>query len=255
MQPEDPSMQEEQVASPTAPVAPMQQEPAKQEQPAPEGQQEDRLKGTILETTPQNQQKREAYNSGILRLMYDKKTKKSIYDILQSGEPTATIPKAANLVNKQVTMAVRAKGKDVDLGTRINGMIFTSMELGNLGTAAGFFQLTKDDMQPIVQESLQQFVHSGLKSKSIDPIEIQQVAESLMTPEQREMGLAEARKRGLPEKPGVRAAMEMYAGKQVDKEKEAYMNKAAAQQRQQVVQQAAPQQQQPQPSAIGGAMA
>lgn len=216
----------------------------------------ERLKGTILEDNEQTTKKKEAYNTGILKLMYNKDTKKSIYQILQSGEPQATIPKAAELINTQMDKAVANNGKEVDLGTRINGLIFTSMELGNLGTAAGFFDLKQEDMAPIVQESLKGFVQKGLSNGTLDPIEMQQVAESLMTPEDKEKAMQFTRKAGLPEKPGVRAAMEMYAGQKVSKEKQKYMQRMnAMKQRDSMAAQQQQQQEQPQPtSALGGAM-
>lgn len=184
-----------------------------------------RLKGSFLEASPEMQKKGEAYNMGLMNLVYSKGTKDAVYQILQSGEPSKTIPEAATLINSRMKEAVQQKGKDVDLATRVQGVVFTTMELANLGTAAGFFKLTEDDMPQIVQESLKKYIHMGLKDGSIDPIEAQQAAESLMTEEEKAKGRQIAAQQGYPTEPGVSAAMEKYAGQRVNKERQKYMNR------------------------------
>lgn len=209
----------------------------------------DRIKGTFMEETADNKQQREAYNAGIMQMIYDPKTKASIYQMLKSGEPQTTIPQVVNMLNDKMSTELEQEGHKVDLGTSFNGIIFTTMELANLGTTGGFFNLNKDSMPPIIKSSLQQYVQTGLKNKTIDPIEVQQAAQSLMTPDEQAKGEALAVKNGYPARPGVQAAMDTYANKKVSVEKQKYidiMNRMQQSQTQQSAQQnqQGPQQQQ-----------
>jgi len=209
-----------------------------QEQVQPQQQQGNHLTGTFLEG---DDKKFEAYSTGIVSMIYNNDTKGPIYQMLQSGEPSVSIPKAATLVNQRMKEAIKGKGSEVDLGTQVKGVVFTTMELANLGTAAGYFKLSNDDMPPIVQSSIKEYIHSGLKDGSIDPVEAQQAAESLMTPEQKQQAAALAAKNGYPTQPGVSAALETYANRRVSKERMKYQQIMQRSQQKQQAQQQAPQ--------------
>lgn len=196
-----------------------------EEQKVPTQEGEDRITGSFLDMDEEKQKKQDVYNTGVMNLIYSKGTKEAIYQILQSGSPDKTIPKATSLINGKMQEAIESKGSSIDLGAKVSGIVYTTMELANLGTAAGFFKLSQDDMPPIVQTSLQEYIHAGLKDGSIDPIEAQEAAESLMTEEERQKGRAIAEQKGFPSSPGMSAAMEKYAGQRVSKERQKYMQR------------------------------
>lgn len=202
--------------------------------------------GMGVKESPKQQKKTERYMSSLASLVHNGKTKDAIYEALQSTSPDKSIPATALQINEKVESAVREKGGKPALTTMFNSMLFLTTELATIGQEGGFFQLSREDVIPIYENTLKQYIQKGLKDRTIDPIELQKTAESYMTPEQRQQGLALAKENGVSQEAGSMAAMEMYADQRVQKERGVFQRKADAElQQQQQQRQAGPGSQQP----------
>ena len=109
---------------------------------------------------------------------------------------------------------LREKGNAPSLDVLLVGAQFLIGDLIEIGNAAGFFQLeTEEQIAPILQDTMQRYIEDGLKKGTIDPIELQQKTEGLMTPEQQGMGMKAAGATGLPMEPNQNTAMQSYGAK------------------------------------------
>ena len=220
---EDREVQEE-------PVEPMDQEaPMETEQPKGRNSSFDFLgdpeqfKGTMLEQTPDLVRKAEVYITAALKMIHDKKAGSPILETLKELPPEEAIPQLTQLVHSQIEGAVSKKaGQKPDFGTAVYGMSFITMELANLGNAAGFFQMPAEDAMKLSEKPIQKYIHQGLKEGEIDPIQLQETMEALMPEEMRKDALAAGQKAGYPQKPGTMQAMEMYSRSNVNKERQKY---------------------------------
>jgi len=182
----------------------------------------------------------EAYVGGIMKLMHGKETKGKVYEMLKSAPPEKSVPEAAFLANLRMAEAMKKKGKKATHEQLFIGQVFASTEAIEIGNAGGFFEeeIGEGNVQPVLQESIQRLIVEGVKRKMLDPIKIQEQAEQLLSPEQREMGLAAAEKTGVPPEAGTNQAMEVYANERVDREKAKMAEKQSVQNRQSQIQQA-----------------
>lgn len=170
--------------------------------------------------------KDKTYISGLVKMVHSPKTSGKILEMLKTAPPDKSVAQAALTMNSQMSTMAKQKGQSIPFETAIKGIITVSQELFNVGQTAGLFEVDQTEGGQIIQDTLSKFVHQGIKDKTIDPIEIQMYAESLMTDEQRSEGYAAAEQGGLPTKPGVQQAMETYAS---ERESQA-VNKAAERQ-------------------------
>lgn len=177
---------------------------------------EPRAEGNFVDDPKLNKEV-DAYSSGLINLVYSRETNGQIYEILKSAPPETSIPQAALLVNDVMEKKLTERGKKPSLDVLLNAGILLIKELIDVGLAGGFFELEKDDVMPIIQETMQQYIEKGLKDGSIDPIELQQATEKIMPEDMKQEALQAGAQAGVPQKPGVGAAMEMYANEKVKK--------------------------------------
>jgi len=161
--------------------------------------------------------------------------------MLKSAPAEKSIPEAAFHTVMRMATKQKEKGAKPSLEAIYAGTIFATAEMAEIGNAGGFFEqpLGKDNIQPVLQASLERMVVEGVKRKLIDPVEFQQKIEPMLNDQQRAAGTAMAERGGVPMKPGAEQAMEQYATQAVDKERAMIANKQSAQNRQGMMQQAA----------------
>ena len=171
----------------------------------------------------------QAYVTGLAKMLHGESTRQQIYNILQAGPPQETIPQAAMLVNERMEEAAGAKGQDPSPKVLLNAAIYLVSDLVEIGHAGGFFQLTKEDLPMILQDTMQEYIHSGLKKGTIDPVELQALTEANMTPEQKAQGMSMAGRAGIAPEAGPSVQMEQYAVQRENKVKNQVADKAAGQ--------------------------
>lgn len=178
-------------------------------------------------TAPQEQQQLDpkvekevqAYVMGLSKMLHSKKTQPQVVQMLKSGgDPETLVPQVALLVNDQMESAVKQKGQKPSLDVLLGAAQFLVGDLVEMGNAIGVFQVeTKEQVAPILQNTMQSYIEKGLKDGSIDPVELQQKVEPLMPEDMRQKALGIAEAEGLPTVPNQMTAMEAYAQKRLAK--------------------------------------
>lgn len=157
----------------------------------------------------------QAYISGLMKLLHSKETAPSVEEMLQSGPPEKTIPVIALQINDQMEQAVEKKPS---LETALAAGTYLVQDLIEIGNAAGFFQIeTEEQIKPILQGTIQQYIEKGLKEGTIDPVELQEKVEPLMDDDQRATGMQAAELTGIPKGPTQDTAMAAYGRKMEQK--------------------------------------
>lgn len=200
----------EQVA-PSGPPMPQGQGPPMGPQQGPQGEQGG--------GDPRMQKAAQAYITGLLNMLYHKKTKGKVMDMLKSAPPQSSIPRTTVSITKQMENMVSQKSQLPPLQIRFAGGVAVFSELMELSMAAGLFkgkEPNDPEKQKIMMDTVKLYVQQGIKDRTIDPIELQEAVEPLLNDEQRALGQQIAQERGLPERPGVHQAMETYARQKVD---------------------------------------
>lgn len=187
----------------------------------------------------------QAYVASLMKMVHDKKTSGNVVNMVKSGDPYTTIPKAAITINASLEDRVREKGKKPSLETLFMGMYYLVNDLTEVAVASGVMEEPGEKGRAsILQSAVESYVQKGLKNKTIDIMELQAKTEQLMTPEQRSQGLQAGAANGVPEQAGTQAAMEQYASQReqqalskVQQQKAGAMQQAQQQVRGQQVQQ------------------
>lgn len=162
---------------------------------------------------PKIEKEMQSYIMGLSKILHGQKTQPQVVQMLKSGgDPEKLVPQVALLVNDQMEQAVTGKGKKPSLETLVGASQFLVGDLIEMGNAMGIFQVeTPEQVEPILKNTMQAYIEKGLKDGSLDPIELQQKVEPLMSEEHRALGMEAAKRSGVPEAPSQMTAMEAYA--------------------------------------------
>lgn len=183
-----------------------------QGQPMEEGSQEQQW-----EPSPADQ----AYTNALLKVVHSKKTRNKVHDMLGSTHPEISVPKTTLMINGLVEKKAREGGKPPSLETLLyaNTLLINDLiEVGNLAEVWDEPVADEQRVGAILQDTMQQYIQKGLKDGTIDPIELQQKVEPLMSEEHRTAANQWGQKVGVPQEPGEAAAMEQYAQQRVRKQ-------------------------------------
>lgn len=193
---------------------------------------------------PEDKKVRDRIDSYVVALMnelHGSETRDDVLDILKNGkDPYIGIPEAAMAVNDAAVAKFEQNGVEVDLNTQFNASIYLVNDLMELGSKFGFFEVTRDDFAPLLEDSLQTYVERGLKNGTIDPIELQLTAESFATENQRIAGLYYGQENGVPPAPQQQQIIhqiQQNAAREATEKERKKQATALQQQQQQLIQQ------------------
>lgn len=190
----------------------------------------------VPQEQPEMSAKDEAYVGGLMKLLHSRQTSGNIVGMLKSAPPEKSIPQAALTIFQQYDKQVSSKsGSQTPLETKLIGGVYLVGDLIEIGNASAAFerQLTQEDFQPLLQETMQPYIHQGLKDGSIDPVELQAALEPLMDDQQLAQGMQAAEATGTPLVAGQAAAMETYASQRERRAVNKASNQAAGKNAQQ----------------------
>lgn len=166
---------------------------------------------------PKAQKDANAYTTGLMKMLHSKETSPKIMEMLKAGPPEVVVPQTALLVNQQMEDGLKAKGSKPSLETLLSASVYLTQDLVEMGNTAGLFQVSEEQVGPIMQATMQQYIEKGLKDKSIDPVELQTLVEPLMDEGQQGLALEAGAASGIPTTPDQNTAMEQYATKREQK--------------------------------------
>lgn len=198
------------VAAPTSPV------PQQQQQESP-GTIQDAAKMAEGKTdiTPELQHKMDTYNAALMQIMHNPKTSKSVVEMLKSAPPEQSIPSVALQLTDTVSKSFEKKGTKVEDSVKLCGAMYLVSDLSEIGNTAGLWdkEVTSDQIGPLLTKVLTRYIHSGLRDKSIDPVQLQEQAQDLFSDKQKEIGGTIQKKLGLPDEPTVSMGVDAYTQK------------------------------------------
>lgn len=151
--------------------------------------------------SPEKQKQINMVNSMLTDMVYHEDAKASVQSMLKQGPPEMTIPKVVNtLFMKFEDMTAEKKGP-IPLDIKLVAGVHLFSEVLELAESMGIVRedLSPDQLQPMLKASIQEYIQRGLKEGSIDPIELQERVEPLLSDEEREIGLGFAKAMEKPE--------------------------------------------------------
>lgn len=166
------------------------------------------------EVAPELQEKMDAYTTALMHIVHSDKTHNGVVEMLKSAPPEKSIPFAAIEVNKLVEQSLGSKGKKVDDSVKMAGALYLTADLMELGNATKAWEtpVKEDQFTQLFQETLQSYVHGGLKDGSIDPVELQAQTEPILNEQQRQAGTTVASSMQLPDSPTAEMGMDKVIG-------------------------------------------
>lgn len=169
----------------------------------------------------------EGFQSILGNTMYDNKMRPKIQKMLKDGgPPEKSIPATAKAIADTAIPMFEEKAGKVKNPVLVNGAVFLVQELALIGNTSGYFNVTEDMMQGILQTTIQTHIEEGLRNKTIDVMELQAGTEELMTEEDRALGLEAASVEGVPPQAGGEQAMEAYASQRENAARKQTMQEA-----------------------------
>lgn len=161
---------------------------------------------------PKVQKEAEAYITGLSKMLHSKETSRQVVGMLEAGDPQVTVPETALQVNSMMEQSVKKKPS---LDVLVNAGAFLVSDLIEIGNAAGIFEITEpEQIEPILKSTMQTYIEKGLADGSIDPVELQNMAEPMMDEEHRAAGLEGAEMFGVPTEANETTAMSVYGAQQ-----------------------------------------
>lgn len=200
---------------------------------------------------PQKQEQVDDTIAMFLMLIHGRETRDATMEMLKAF-PTGeeSVPEAA--FNMITTVEKRASGTTIPNDVKVAAMSYIIPDLLLLGNVAKIWEhpVPEESIKDVMQAAFQKYIEKGLKDKTLDPMQLQKEAESLMTPEQKRLALSYG-EGAVPEQPTATMAANRYREEGVEQEraKFAKLQEENAQLKQAM---AASQQQQPPPEALAG---
>lgn len=156
------------------------------------------------------------YVTSIMYVMHNPKTADSVVNMLAAAPPEQSIPETALYLNGMVEKSFASKrSAPVSTEVKLAGAAYAVADLAELGNVSGVWdkEVAQEEIQPLLSSTVKKYVKKGLADKTIDPIQLQKETESLLTDEQKQMGLSFAEGLGMPAEPTAGMAMDTYAQK------------------------------------------
>ena len=167
----------------------------------------------VPEASPQQVEQIKTVGGALIGLAHDPKGSKQVHKILQSGKPEIAVAQASMMVYQQFKTG---SGGKMGLDVSIPGYLMLVDDLMDFGNQAGFFNVADEQSAAtVLQNSFQLFIETGLKDKSINPIELQEAVEPMLSDKQREAGTQIGQEAGLPGEMSQQMATEQYANQRV----------------------------------------
>ena len=151
--------------------------------------------------SPEKQAQLKNIQAMITDMLYHPQTKDSVQAMLKSSEPHIAIPGATNAIfQKFEDMVTQKQGKPMPLDMRLTAGVAMFSEVMELGEDMGIVpeDLPEENVGDLLRETMQQYIQKGLKTKSIDPIELQQQVEPLLSEEEKHIGMVMGQNSGTP---------------------------------------------------------
>jgi len=144
-------------------------------------------------------------------MLYDPKTKGSVQKMLSDGPPDVTVPGTVNTVFKRFEDMMGQKNGPMPLDLKLPVGVSLFKEVLELGVGMGVLPqgMNIESSGDLLKATMEQYIKAGLKDKSIDPIELQQQVEPLMTDNDKQIGNRMGRESGVP---GELAPAQVNAG-------------------------------------------
>lgn len=139
----------------------------------------------------------------LTKLMHSKQTRDNTMEMLKSGPPQISVPQAALALNQQAEDAMKSRGIKISNDVKLAGSVFLVTDLIELGNAGAEWEGPVDEQEAklIYQDTLQDYIESGVRKGELDPMELQQQTEPLLTEDQRRVGAQFAEQGGVPMQP------------------------------------------------------
>jgi len=154
----------------------------------------------IQDVPPEQLKQLKTITAAMTDMLYNPKTKGAVQKMLSNGPPEMTVPNTVLTVFKRFedTMAQKNGPMSLDMKLPVGVSLFSEvMELGKAMQVIPA-SMTMESSGPLLKKTMQDYVQAGLKDKSIDPIELQQKVEPLLTENDRSRGLQMANEGGVP---------------------------------------------------------
>ena len=145
---------------------------------------------SMQDVDPKMMQQLETINAAMLDMLYDPKTKSTVQNQLQGGDPGITIPATTNMIMGRFEDIMRPKNGELSLDMKLAVGVQTFQEVMQLAQGMGVLpeEVGDETVEPLLKQSMQQYIQKGLKEKTIDPMELQEAVEPLLTPEEQMIG-------------------------------------------------------------------
>jgi hypothetical protein len=160
-----------------------------------------------------------------MELIHGKDTRDSVLKMLKSQpDPFKAIPLTANNLMVRVEAQTKKRKLRIPEDVKIAAAQYIVMDLANLGNKANLWEtkVQQDNIGPILRDTMQAYIHKGIRDKTIDPVQLQEEAEKLMSPEQKAISMQMGGGQ-LPPKPTATMAARQHTQGAVDKEKDKNM--------------------------------
>jgi len=159
------------------------------------------------EISPEMKESVRVYWSMLSNMMHAPESRSGFQKTLGAyGDPYLDVPNTTKLIMDKADMMIAESGaKPAPLEAKFLVSQNLVGDIIDVGRAVYKWEITDADIGQLYQDSLQHYIEEGLADKSIDVMELQEKAEALMTPEQREAAIAYQKQAGIPDSPDPRA--------------------------------------------------
>lgn len=159
------------------------------------------------EMGPAQEAQYDAYTDAATLAVFSEKSQAQALQLLQSGgNGVEGVAEAAFRINKALVLDMERNGEKPTEVTLCMGGAHLVSELISAASAAGLYELDGEERKQAFGLAIQKFFADGFEIYSkqgpdapgaIDPVQTQKTFETLLTPEQRELGLQMAREQGI----------------------------------------------------------
>lgn len=170
--------------------------------------------------SPKKLQQVETVTAMMMKLIHSKESSQAAIGMLKADpDPAKAIPIAANRLLGVVEKKFKQRRSTIPNDVKVASIQYAVADLALLGNKAKLWdrEVTKEELGPILKDTMQQYIQRGIKSGDINPVELQREVEPLMSDEQKAVANKYGQEAGIAPKPTATMAAEDYKNKEVQK--------------------------------------
>ena len=150
--------------------------------------------------TPEQKEKLDLSANMLTDMLYNPKTKNEVIKMIKDAPPEQSIPYTVNAVYERFEGMTNDKIGEIPLNMKLATGVHLFSEVMEMAENMGLIpeEIPEQTIQSLLKDTIKIYIEKGLKDGTVDPIDLQNRVEPLLSDKEKKIGLDVGSKSGIP---------------------------------------------------------